>query len=45
LLRATCHFRGLRISWFIVGILKTSSSTTAARRNCCAEAAEQVPGF
>jgi len=21
LLRATCHFRGLRISWFIVGIL------------------------
>jgi hypothetical protein len=31
LLRATSGLRGLRISWFIVGIVTTSSNTTIAQ--------------
>src|SRR6516162_11850949 len=38
LLRATCHLRGLRMSWFIVGIVTTSSNETTARRLCHAGA-------
>src|SRR6516162_8078789 len=38
LLRASCHLRGLRMSWFIVGMVTTPSNETTARRLCHAGA-------
>jgi hypothetical protein len=42
LFRATCGLRGLRISWFIVGIVITSSNAMAAPRHSCAGAVNDL---